>query len=86
MSVEQLETTIEAMSEGDRMKFVRWFDAHRHELFPAVEAAQQRELLTRLAEIVADPAALEPFEEADLDRMIGEAVHARIQKAPAGRG
>ncbi len=86
MSVEQLETTIEAMSAGERMKFVRWFDAHRHELFPAVEAAQQRELLTRLAETAADPSALEPFAEADLDRMIGEAVHAHTQKASARRG
>ena len=43
MSVEQLETTIEAISAGERMKFVRWFNALRHDLFPAGEAAQPRE-------------------------------------------
>jgi hypothetical protein len=86
MSVEQLETTIEAMSAGDRKKFARWFDDHRHELIPEVEAAQQHEGLSRLAEIESIPASLESFEEADLERMIREATHARTQKAPAGRG
>jgi hypothetical protein len=84
--MEQLETTIQEMSASERKRFVHWFDAHRHELIPEMESAQQREVLSRLAETELNPAALESFEEADLDRMIREAAHARTQKAPAGRG
>jgi hypothetical protein len=86
MSVEQLETTIEAMSAGEREKFARWFDDQRHELIPDTEAAQRREVLSRLTESESDPAALESFEKDDLEHMIGAAAHARTQKAPVGRG
>jgi hypothetical protein len=86
MSVEQLETTIAAMSARERAKLARWFDNHRHELIPEVATAQQREVLTRLAETEKNPASLLPFETSDLDCMILEAAHAHNQKAPAGRG
>jgi hypothetical protein len=51
-----------------------------------MEAAQQREVLSRLTETESNPAALESFEKADLERMIYEATQARTQKVPAGRG
>lgn len=85
MSVEQIEATIEAMPVSERRKFVHWFDRHRHELLPEVETAQQAEVLTRLAETDANPELLEPFEEADLERMIQETVNAHAKKSSAGR-
>jgi hypothetical protein len=85
MRVEQLETTITEMSASERQRLVHWLDEHRHELMPESESDQQREVLARLAELDNDPAALEPFEEADLERMIHEAVYARTQKASVGR-
>jgi hypothetical protein len=86
MSVEQIEATIEAMSASERRKFARWFDAHRHELLPEIDAAQQKEVLTRLAETEANPKSLEPFAEADVERMFKEFAHARSQKTPARKG
>ena len=86
MSVQQLEITIAGMPVSERKVFARWFDAHRHELIPEMETAQQREVLSRLAETDLNPAVLESFEEADLERMICEAAQARTQKAPTGRG
>jgi len=86
MSVEQLEITIERLPVSERKQFARWFDAHRHELIPEMEAARQSEVLSRLAETGLNPAVLETFEEADLERMIREAAHARTQKTTAGRG
>jgi hypothetical protein len=88
MSVKQLESAIKALPDEAREEFAGWFDEHRHELIRRkdVETAQQREVLARLAESEADPAAIEPFGEADLDRMIRDATHARPKKAPARRG
>jgi hypothetical protein len=86
MSVEQIEATIESMSAGERRKFVRWFDQHRHELLPEIETVQQAEVLTRLAETDANPALLESFEEADVKRMFKEFADARPQKTPASQG
>jgi len=88
MSVKQLESAIKALPDEAREQFAGWFDEHRHELIRRkdVETAQQREVLARFAESEADPAAVEPFEEADLDRMIRDATHARSKKAPARRG
>ena len=85
MSVEQIEATIVAMPVNERRKFVRWFDQHRHELLPEIETAQQAEVLTRLAETDAHPELLEPFEEADLERMIQDTVNAHAKKSSARR-
>jgi hypothetical protein len=85
MSVEQIEATIESMPVSERRKFVHWFDAHRHELLPEIETAQQAEVLTRLAETDANPELLEPFEEADLERMIQDTVNAHAKKSSAHR-
>jgi hypothetical protein len=85
MSVEQLEATIELMTASERRKFVRWFDQHRHELLPGIETDQQAEVLTRLAETDAHPELLEPFEEADLERMIQNTVNAHAKKSSARR-
>jgi len=83
MSVEQIEATIEAMPVSERRKFVHWFDDHRHELLPEIETAQQAEVLTRLAETDANPALLESFEEADVERMIQDTVNAYAKKSSA---
>jgi hypothetical protein len=85
MSVEQIEANIEAMPVSERRKFVNWFDAHRHELLPEIETAQQAEVLTRLAETDANPELLEPFEEADVERMIQDTVNAHAKKSSARR-
>jgi hypothetical protein len=88
MSVEQLESAIKALPPEERRQFAGWFDDHRHELIhrKEVEAAQQREVMLRLNETNANPGSLEPFAEADLDRMIRDAAHAHAQKAPTRRG
>ena len=86
MSVEQIEATIESMPVSERRRFVHWFDQHRHELLPEIETAQQAEVLTRLAETDANPALLESFEEADVERMFKEFADARAQKTSARQG
>ena len=88
MSVEQLESAIKALPPEERRRFVGWFDEHQHELIQRqeVEAAQQQEILHRLNEAGANPAILESFEEADVDRMISDAAHAHAKKASARRG
>ncbi len=88
MSVEQLESAIKALPPEERRRFAGWFDDHRHELIQRkeVEAAQQQEVLFRLNETDAKPGTLEPFEEADVDRMIRDAAHAHTKKASARRG
>jgi len=88
MSVEQLESAIKALPPEERKRFAGWFDDHRHELIQRkeVEAAQQQEVLLRLNETDTQPGTLEPFEEADVDRMISNAAHAHTKKAPISRG
>jgi hypothetical protein len=88
MSVEQLASAIKALAPEERRRFAGWFDDHRHELIQRkeVEAAQQQEVLVRLNETDTKPATLEPFEEADVDRMISDAAHAHTKKASARRG
>jgi hypothetical protein len=85
MSVEQIEATIESMSMSERQKLARWFDEHRHVLLPEIETAQQAEVLTRLAETDAHPELLEPFAEADVERMFKEFADARLHKT-SGKG
>ena len=94
MSIEQVESAIQALPPEERQQIARWFDDHRHELLKSqsegsgeeVISSQQREVLSRLAETDASPARLEPFEEADLDRMIQDFAHARAKKPSAGQG
>jgi hypothetical protein len=88
MSVEQIEQSVLRLGADERRRFLDWLDDHRHELIGPrdVATAQQEEVLLRLQECEASPDQLQPFEEADLDRMIRDATHARSQKAPARRG
>jgi len=86
MSVKQLESAIQSLPPEERRQLVEWLDDHRHELVdgandtnPAVRA----EVELRLKESDEHPEVLEPFEEADLDRMIHDTVHAHAQKAQA---
>ena len=88
MSVEQIEATIESMPVSERRKFVRWFDNHRHELIGEaddISPAVRAELELRLKEMDEHPELLEPFEEADLERMIQTTVNAYAKKSPARR-
>ena len=89
MSVEQLESAIKALPPEERRQFAGWFDEHRHELMgeagdtsPEVRA----ELELRLKEMNEHPELLEPFEEADVERMFKEFAHARTKKASARKG
>ena len=86
MSVEQIEASIESMPVSERQKFVRWFDEHRHELIGAAEnvsPAVRAELELRLKEMDEHPELLEPFEEADVERMIQDTINAYAKKSPA---
>jgi len=93
MSIEQVESAIQALPPEERRRLVRWFDDHRHEFLKPqreapdedVESSQQREVLSRLAETDAHPDSLEPFGEQDLDRMIRDFSHARAKKPSAGQ-
>jgi hypothetical protein len=86
MSVEQLESAIKALPPEERRRFAGWFDDHRHELMgetgdtsPEVRA----ELELRLKETDEHPELLEPFEEADVERMIQDTVNAHAKKSSA---
>lgn len=94
MSVEQLESAIQSLPPDERRRLARWFDDHRHELLMPLdesrgedaESAQEREVLSRLAETEGSSAPLEAFEEADLDRMFQDFAHARGKKRPSRQG
>jgi hypothetical protein len=89
MSVEQIEASIEAMPVSERRKFVRWFDQHRHELLPEaddISPAVRAELELRLKETDEHPELLEPFAEADVERMFKEITDAHSQKTSVRQG
>ena len=89
MSVEQIEATLESLPVGERQKFARWFDEHRHELTGEPEDVSpevRAELELRLKEIDEHPELLEPFGEEDVERMFKEFAHARAQKTSARKG
>jgi len=87
MSVEQIEATIESMSESERRELARWFDAHRHELLGEgdefeLSAEQQTEVLRRRDAFLANPSLAEPW--AGTPEAIHQHLHARrAQKAAA---
>jgi hypothetical protein len=84
MSVEQLESAIQALPPEERERFAGWFDEHRHELIrrQKVEGAQQREILSRLQEIDTNPETLEAFEENDLERLIHDVTSKKTPSRP----
>ena len=89
MSVEQIEASLAAMPVSERLEFARWFDAHRHELLPdtsGVSPEVRTELELRLKEMDEHPERLEPFEEADVERMFNEIADAHAQKTSARKG
>jgi hypothetical protein len=86
MSVEQLESAIKALPPEERRRFVGWFDDHRHELMDEagdISPAVRAELEMRLKETDEHPELLEPFEEADMERMIQDTVNAHAKKSSA---
>jgi hypothetical protein len=86
MSVEQLESAIRALSPAERRRFAEWFEAHRDELLGGGEVTSpdvRAELELRLKESHEHPERLEPFTEADLDRMFDDFADARTKKARA---
>lgn len=87
VSVEQLENAIRQLAVAERHRLLEWIDIHRDELLgtpasPAVESAQEREVLLRLRESDSDPSTLQPFDESDVTRMFEEFGNARPKKAP----
>jgi hypothetical protein len=86
MSVEQLESAIKALPPAERARFVEWFDGHRHELVAEADNTSpevRAELELRLKEMDEHPELLEPFEEADVERMIQDTVNAHAKKSSA---
>ncbi len=84
MSVEQIEASIRALSAPERARLVRWLDDHRHELVAEADEVSpevRAELELRLREVEEHPEMLEPFEEADLERMIQHAADAHAKKS-----
>jgi hypothetical protein len=75
MSVEQLESAIKALPPAERARFVEWFDGHRHELVAEADNTSP--------EVRAELELLEPFEEADVERMIQDTVNAHAKKSSA---
>jgi hypothetical protein len=88
MSVEQLEATLLKLPPAERRQFADWFDDHRHELLgeESVSPAVRAELELRLKEMDEHPEMLEPFEEADMERMFKEIADAHAQKTSARKG
>jgi hypothetical protein len=89
MSVEQLEKALLAMPPADREAFASWFDDHRHELIREeadLSPAVRDELALRLKETDERPEMLEPFEEADVERMFKEFADARAKKTSTRKG
>jgi hypothetical protein len=89
MSVEQIEASIRALPPEEREQFVEWFDEHRHEFAGEaddVSPAVRAELELRLKEMDEHPELLEPFEEADVERMFKEIADAHSQKTSARQG
>ena len=89
MSVEQLESAIQALPPEERRRFAGWFDEHRHELMGETgdtSSEVRAELELRLKETGEHPELLEPFEEADVERMFKEFAHARAQKTSTRKG
>ena len=86
MSMEQLESAIKALPPAERARFVEWFDGHRHELVAGADDISpevRAELELRLKEMDEHPELLEPFEEADVERMIQDTVNAHAKKSSA---
>jgi hypothetical protein len=89
MSVEQIEAGIRALPPEERAQLVEWFDEHRHELAGEageISPAVRAELELRLMEMDEHPELLEPFEEADVERMFKEIADAHVQKTSARQG
>lgn len=89
MSVEQIEASIRALPPAERAQLVGWFDEHRQELAGEAEEvspAVRAELELRLKEVDEHPELLEPFEEADVERMFKEIADAHAQKTSARQG
>jgi recombinational DNA repair ATPase RecF len=76
MSVDQLETALQALSPGERRKFINWLDEHRDELIDAVDdlnltEEQKAELLRRREQALAHPELLEPW-DGTVERVRGQ--------------
>ena len=87
MSLEQLETSVLALTPDERKQFARWFEEHRRELIPADEddeltPEQQAEILRRRDQALAHPELLEPW-DGTIDRVRQRLHEVRRQKAAA---
>ena len=85
MSVDQLETALQALPPEERRKFIHWLDEHRDELIDAADdldltEEQKAELLRRREEALAHPELLEPW-DGTVERVRGQLNEIRRQKA-----
>jgi hypothetical protein len=86
MSVEQLESQVLALPEAERRLFLRWLDAHRHEIFPQEDDPDEeveREILRRSAELRENPHLAQPVDEHYFERMKQRVADALARKASA---
>ena len=87
MSLEQLESSILALTPEERKAFARWFEEHRDRLVPSEDdeltPEQQAEILRRREQALAHPELLEPW-EGTIGRVRQRLHEVRRQKA-AGR-
>jgi recombinational DNA repair ATPase RecF len=76
MSVDQLESALQALPPEERRKFIHWLDEHRDELIDAADdlnltEEQKAELLRRREEALAHPELLEPW-DGTVERVRGQ--------------
>jgi recombinational DNA repair ATPase RecF len=76
MSVDQLESALQALPPEERRKFIHWLDKHRDELIDAADdlnltEEQKAELLRRREEALAHPELLEPW-DGTVERVRGQ--------------
>jgi recombinational DNA repair ATPase RecF len=76
MSVDQLESALQALPPEERRKFIHWLDEHRDELIDAADdlnltEEQKAELLRRREQALAHPELLEPW-DGTVERVRGQ--------------
>lgn len=86
MSVEQLESQVLSLPEAERRQFLRWLDAHRHEILPQEDGPDgevEREIIRRSVELRQNPHLAQPVDEHYFERMKKRVADALARKAPA---
>jgi len=83
MSVEQIESQVLALPEGERRRFLLWLDDHRHEILPHEDEVSDEvadEILRRSDELKANPGLAVPVTDEwfeNLKRQLADACPAK---------